>query len=182
MPVKAKKWFTIMAPTIFGGKQIGRTLATDPKALIGRRIDVNTADLTGDPTRYFMKLTFKIVSVQNGRAMTKFDGFKCFRDYVMRLVLKRTTRVDAVQNLTTRDKIRVRVKSIVILPRRVKTSIERSVRDRVRQLIRQEVTSSTLGQFVKRVIAGETKTRILRQTGQIYPLRDFEIRKMEVLS
>jgi small subunit ribosomal protein S3Ae len=100
----------------------------------------------------------------------------------MRLVLKRTTRVDAVQNLTTRDKIRVRVKSIVILPRRVKTSIERSVRDRVRQLIRQEVTSSTLGQFVKRVIAGETKTRILRQTGQIYPLRDFEIRKMEVLS
>jgi len=176
------KWFPILAPKEFGGKEIGEAAVKDPKTLLGRRITVNVADLTGDPTRYYMKLTFRVNDYAAGKAMTSFDAFDLFRDYIARMVLKHTTRLDLVQNLVTRDGKKVRVKSVCILPKDVKTSIAKRVGKEVVNLIKEGVEATTLDRFVKATIAGEIKTKVVRQAGKVYPIKDFEIRRVELLS
>jgi small subunit ribosomal protein S3Ae len=178
---KKPKWFTIMAPRQFGGKEIGVTPATDPKMLLDRRVAVNVAELTGDPTRYYMKLIFRIRSWEGERALTVFDRFDVFRDHIARMVHKYLSRIDIIQDLETHDGRRVRVKSVCTLPTRVKTSIERSVRKRIAELVGGKAKELDLHKFVKATIAGEIKTHVMKQASNVYPIKDFEVRRIELL-
>ena len=47
---KLKKWYTIVAPPVFGNAILGTTPADDPDKLIGRVIESTLYDLTGDFT------------------------------------------------------------------------------------------------------------------------------------
>ena len=60
MAVKGKDWYQIFAPKFFGDKVIGETLALDPNSLTGRVVESSMIDLSDDPTRYYIKLFFKI--------------------------------------------------------------------------------------------------------------------------
>ncbi|RLG34478.1 30S ribosomal protein S3ae, partial [Methanosarcinales archaeon] len=43
---KAKQWYTVLAPKMFGEVKAGETVADEPSKLIGRRIEMTLGDLT----------------------------------------------------------------------------------------------------------------------------------------
>ncbi len=178
---KGKTWFTIISPKFLGEKEIGRTLVSDPKALKGRKVVVALTDLVNNLSKYYMKLIFKIEDIKDSTALTSFDGSECLHDYISRMVLKRTRRVDAVQDLKTKDGVSIRVKSIAIIPKRVKSSIKRAVRDKIREVVKDEVESVSLEEFVENMISDKLRKKVLVEARKVYPVRNFEIRKTEVL-
>lgn len=178
---KAKEWYTIVAPKMFGGKEIGKTPASDQKKLIGRRLIVSPIELTENFGKYYVKLAFKITDVNGNKVYTSFDGSECMRDYISRMILRRVRRVDTVQDLVTKDSLKIRVKSLAIISRRVKSSIKKRVRERMRELVKDSVEKMSLEEFMEKVLSDELKNRILRELRMIYPVRNFEFRKTEML-
>lgn len=178
---KTKTWFTIVAPKLFNERELAKTVVSDPNNLIDRRISVSLMDLINDFSKYYMKFIFRIKKVEGEKAFTEFDSSECLRDYISRMVLRRVRRVDTVQDLETKDGRKIRVKGLVIIPRRIKTTIKKTIRNKVREVIKTEVENSTLDDFVKKIVSDEIKVKIMREARKIYPIRNFEIRKTEVL-
>jgi len=178
---KVKDWFTIVAPKMFGEKEIGRTMVADPEALVGREITLSLMELANNFAKYYMKFSFKVKKIEGSKAFSDFDGSECLRDYISRMILRRVRRIDTVQDLQTKDGVKIRVKGLAIAPRKIKSSVEKIVRKRLKEMIKEEVESSSLDDFVQKIINDDIKNKILKEARKIYPVRNFEIRKTEIL-
>jgi small subunit ribosomal protein S3Ae len=177
---KGEQWYTLIAPKMFDEVEFGQTVAGDPEHLAGRKISASLMELINDFHKYYMKFSFKVVSVDGARALTEFDGAEIMRDYISRMVTRWARRVDTVQDLTTKDGVQVRVKGVAIIPRRVKSSIKSAVRNEIRKIIAADVAEATLEDLIKAVISDSIKKHVLRNVQKIYPMRSFEIRKVEL--
>ena len=182
MAKKTKDWVSIQAPAFFDEKIIGRTLSSDPKMLIGRKMTVNSMDLTGNLSKYYVKVIFRINDVNGSTAKTSFAGSECVRDYISRMVVRRVRRIDSIQDLRTKDGANIRIKGIAITSRKVKSSVEKIIRKRIMEMIKERVESTTLESLVRQILSDEIKNRILQEVRRIYPIRNFEIRKTQILS
>lgn len=181
-PKKGKReWYAVLAPPYFGGKKIGETPAYDPKHLVGRKLTISAMDLVDDISKYYLKLTFLITGVDKKVAKTEFNSSECLRDYIARMVVRRVTRVDVVQDSVTKDGKKVRVKSLVVLPRKPSHAVRREVRKKVKSEIESIMKDCTLSDFVMGLLNEKWKKKLSKEIGKIYPLRNFEIRKTEVL-
>lgn len=179
---KGKKWFTIIAPKVFGERELAKTMAVDQELLVGRRIVVSLIELTNDFSKYHMKFFFRIKKVEGEKAFTEFDGSECLRDYISRMVIRRVRRVDTVQGLKTKDDKVIIVKGLTVLSRKIKSNVKKIIRKSVAEAIKAEVENSTLDEFINNIISNEMKNKILKENRKIYPIRNFEIRKTEVIS
>jgi len=56
---KKKRWFTVLAPSIFRSAEIGHVLAFEPNNLIGRVIKADCGQLTGSPRDQSKKVSLK---------------------------------------------------------------------------------------------------------------------------
>lgn len=179
---KTKEWYSIISPQIFGENEVGKTMAADSEQLMGRKIILNVIELVENTDKFFMKVSLKVKKIDGKNLYTEFDGTEYMRDYISRMILRRIRRVDVIEDLKTKDGIKLRVKGLVIISRRVKSTIQKSIRSDVKKLIKKEVESSTLEDFINGIISDDIKQRTLSQIRKIYPVRNFEIRKTELLS
>jgi len=177
---KKKDWFLIIAQPF--GKEVGKTLAEEADQLIGRRISVPLVELINDFNKYYMKFYFRIKKIEGNNAIAEFDGSECLRDYISRMIVRRVRRIDVIQDLKTKDGRKIRVKSLVVVSKRVKSTMEKTIRKKVETLMEEEVKNSTLEEFIQKIISDEIKNKAIKGVSKIYPVRHFEIRKTEVLS
>ena len=180
--LKGKEWYVLVAPNMFKEKIIGETPVGDPKTLIGRRVDVNLIKLVDDLSKYYMKFYFKIKHVKENKAYTEFDGLECLRDYISRLIRYHIKRIDIIQDLTTKDGVKIRVKTIIITRKKMKKSVEINLKEFVQDKIKKEIESSKLDEFIENIINDTLKNSVMNEGSKIYPIRAFEIRKVERLS
>lgn len=178
--IKGKQWITIISPKIFGEKEIGQTLVTTPENLVGKNVVLSAVEVIGDFNKYYLKFRFKVKSVLAGKAYTEFNGSECLQDYISRMVLRRVRRIDSVQDIVTKDNIKVRVKGLTIVSKRVKSSLESKIREYVSELIKSMVESYTSEKLIEKFISNEIKNAIIKEGRKLYPIRNFEIRKIEV--
>jgi small subunit ribosomal protein S3Ae len=178
--LKGKDWYQITAPKFFGDFVIGETPSFDPIRLKGRVIETSLTDITGDPNKYYLKFYFKIEGVKDKRAITKFVGHDCTRDFLARIVRRRSTRIDTNDIIKLLDN-KIRVKSVAISNRRVSQTVETKVRRIVRETIIKELEKMKTEEFIREIIDGKLQARIRKNVSKVYPLRYFEFRKTEVL-
>ena len=178
--LKGKDWYQITAPKFFGDFIIGETIAFDPVQLKGRIIETSLTDITGDPNKYYLKFYFRIDSIDGNKAVTKFIGHDCTRDYLARIVRRRKTRIDTNDIISLLDN-KIRVKSIAISNRRVSHPVEVKVRRIVREMIISEIEKLKTEEFIREIIDGKLQSKIKKSVSKVYPLRFLEFRKTEVL-
>ena len=179
--LKGKEWYQIVTPKFLGEVVIGETPALDASNLPGRTIETSLTDITGDISRYYVKLFFKVSEINGQKAFTKFLGHDTTRDFIARIVQTRTTRIDTSEIITLADSVKFRIKSIAITNRTVSNLVETSLRNGIREKVIEEVSKLTTEQFVKELLAGTLQQKIKKSASKIYPLRFFEFRKTEVL-
>lgn len=178
---KAKEWYSIIAPRLFGEIDIGKTMTSNPDSLVGRRIKISLAELTNDYGKFYVKFIFKIRRIEGTKAYAEFDGSEVLQDYISRMILRRVRRIDTVQDLQTKDGIKIRVKGLAVIPRRIKSSIMGRIRNQIREMMKEEVEQANFEDLIDKIINDEIKGRILRTARQTYPVRNFEIRKTEII-
>ncbi|MEM5799667.1 MAG: hypothetical protein QXZ43_03305 [Candidatus Aenigmatarchaeota archaeon] len=178
--IKGKDWFTIIAPKMFQEKILGETPGDDVKKVIGRIIEVPLVMITNDMSKYYLKAKMKIVKIDGLKAYTDLAGLECLRDHIARMIRYRITRIDTVQRLETKDGKKVAVKSVIVTNRRVTRGIEKEIKKYVEDIIAKTVSENTLDDFLTKVLKDSIKQKIMKEGSKIYPLRFFEIRKLEI--
>jgi len=169
-----------MAPKLFDEREIGRTMVAEPEHLIGRKISLSLIELTNNFEKFYMKFNFRVVKTEGNKAFTEFDSSECMQDYISRMILRRVRRIDTVQDLKTKDGVEIRVKGLAVISRRVKSSIQKKIRNDIKEMIKEFVENSTFEEIVMSIINDELKNIILRQSRKTYPVRNFEVRKTQV--
>jgi len=178
--IKGKDWYVLIAPKIFQEKVLGETPSDDPKKIISRTVEIPLVLLTNDMSKYYFKVKMKVVRVDGLKAYTEFAGLECLRDHIARVIRHRVTRIDTVQRLETKDGKKIAVKTVIVTNRRVTKGVEKDIKKFVEDLIAATVKESSLDEFVTKILKDSIKQRVLKEGSKIYPLKFFEVRKLEV--
>ncbi len=166
---------------MFNGVVLAETPAIDSSAIIGRRILVNVSQLTGQSSKHYMNLTFKIDAVDGKKASTVFDGYSSTRDYMFHVVRKRTEKVRHVRNVETKDGWRLQVVALLILNRKTDAKVKGKIRKIIDSQLEAGAKKSDIEGFVKDIVAGAMQKEMKRLGNKVYPVRFSEVESIEVL-
>ncbi|MEM2394409.1 MAG: 30S ribosomal protein S3ae [Candidatus Bathyarchaeia archaeon] len=179
---RSKAWYAVLAPPYFGNVELGTIPADEQEKLIGRVIEATLYDITGDFTHQYLKLYFQIIRVDGKNAQTMFKGHEYSRDYLRSLVRRRTTKVDGIFNVSTKDGYRFRVAVVAFTLTRIETSKERSIRKVMAKIVEEKSAVLTMDQFVQEMVLGKLASDIYNEAKKIAPLRHVGVRKSKLLT
>lgn len=178
---KTKKKYRIVAPESFGNKEIGVTFASDEASLIGRTITVSLSELDGEYAKAHYRIKFRIIKATESEAKTEFAGQYIVQEYIRSLVRKRSTRVDAVVDVMTKDNLRVRLKFLAIGLSRMQKMQRTAIRKKLEELAKENAGKRTFDELMKELIFGRLLSAMHRDCNKFYPLKKLELRATELL-
>lgn len=176
-----KAWYVVMTPNYFGNVELGAIPADDPKKLSGRILDATLYDITNDFAHQYLKMYFQVTKVDGKTAKTVFQGHEYSRDYLRSLIRRRTTLIDAVLNVTTKDKYKLRVAVSAFTLNRVKTSQEAAIRNIMGQIVSEKANILAFDQFAQEVVLGKIASDIYNEAKKVAPMRHVGIRKSKLI-
>lgn len=179
---RSKTWYTVVAPPYFGNIELGTIPAGETENLIGRVVESSLYDITGDFAHQYLKMYFQITSVEGKTARTVFKGHEYSRDYLRSLVRRRTTKVDGILNVSTKDGYNFRVAVSAFTLSRIKTSQEQAIRKVMAKIMQEKSGSLTMDQFVQEMVLGKIASDIYNEAKKIVPLRHVGVRKSKLLT
>lgn len=182
MKTKEKKsWFEIRANEAFENKIIGEALAVESKELLNKRIEIGLPELYENSQRFFVKVIFKVLKVEDKNIIAYFDGHEIIREYISHIVRRGVTRVDNNIVILTKDGSKIRVKGILLFASRVSYSICKKARKIMNEIIENVAKNNNIDDFAKLIILGDLGKLIKERCEKIYPVSVVDIRKSEVI-
>jgi len=179
---KAKRWFTVLTPPYFGERELFDVPADGPDKLLKRVLEATLYDVTGEDIRQqVIKLYFQIVGVEDNRAKTIFKGHEYSRDFLRSLIRRRTSKVDGIFDITTKDGYKIRVYPCALTQYRINTSQQKAIRAIMREVLEQKARELTFAQFVQEMVLGKIASDIYNEAKKIAPLRHVGIRRSKLL-
>ncbi len=172
----------IAAPPYFGNVELGMVPAQEQDQLIGRVAEATLYDITGDFSHQYLKMFFQVTAIEGKTARTVFKGHEYSRDYLRSLVRRRTTKVDGLFNLTTKDGYKLRIAVSALTLSRIKTSQEKTIRHIMNKTINEKAAALTLDQFVQEMVLGKIASDIYNEAKLVAPLRHVGIRKSKLVA
>jgi small subunit ribosomal protein S3Ae len=179
---RGKAWYMVVAPPFFGNVELGALPAEEPEQLIGRVVEATLYDITSDFSHQYLKMFFQINEIDGKTARTLFKGHEYSRDYLRSLVRRRTTKVDGLFNLTTKDGYKLRVAVSALTLSRIKTSQEKLIRNMMEKTINEKAAALTLDQFVQEMVLGKIASDVYNKAKKVAPLRHVGIRKSKLIA
>ncbi len=179
---RSKSWYTVVAPSYFGNVELGAVPADEPEKIIGRVVDATLYDVTNDFAHQYLKMYFQITEIDGKTAKTTFKGHEYSRDYLRSLVRRRTTKVDGLFNLTTKDGYKLRVAISAFSLSRIRTSQEKEIRAIMERIIKEKASALTLDQLAQEIVLGKIASDIYNEAKKIAPLRHVGIRKSKLVT
>jgi small subunit ribosomal protein S3Ae len=179
---RGKAWYMVVAPPFFGNVELGAVPAEEQERLIGRVVEATLYDITGDFSHQYLKMFFQINEIDGKTARTLFKGHEYSRDYLRSLVRRRTTKVDGLFNLTTKDGYKLRVAVSALTLSRIKTSQEKIIRNMMVKIISEKAAALTLDQFVQEMVLGKIASDVYNKAKKVAPLRHVGIRKSKLVA
>ncbi len=179
---KLKRWYTIVAPPVFGEAPVGTTPADDPNKLIGRVIETTLYDITGDYMQVHIKLRFQVIEVDGNVAKTRFKGHELARDYIKVLTRRKSSKIQGIFNVETKDGYGLRVTVMVFTSYRCKTSQKKAIRKIMKEIVEKTAREQTFDEFIQSMIFDKISAEIFEQAKKIYPIRKVEVYKSKLLT
>ena len=152
---KAKQWYKVVSPEMFGRVPFGETIANDPERIVGRIIETTLGDLTNNFSKQNTKLKFRVDRVAGDSAYTKFLGHEMTTDYVRSLVKRRTSRIDSIVDVTTTDGYQVRIKPSCFTVKRARANQVKAIRELSKRVVMERSKNLDLNQLIQDVVGGK---------------------------
>ena len=179
---KQKQWYTLIAPPMFAEQVLGTTPVDDPSKLIGRIIETTLFDLSGSFDQIHIKLNFEVYNVVGNIAKTRFVGHDFARDYLRALIRRKSTRLDGIFNVTSKDGFKLRVSVIALTTHRCQNSHQRQIREVMQEVVQRKAKELNFQDLVQQAVLGKIASEIHNNVKKIFPLRNVEVRKSRLLS
>lgn len=178
---KLKKWCEVLAPELFNNISLGTVPADDPDKLIGRVMETTLYDVTGDISQVHVKLYFQIIKVEGDKAYTWFKGHELARDYMRSLVRRKSSKIQGIFDITTKDGYVLRITIVALTSYRCKSSQKRAIRRIMRDYITSRAPELTLAELVSETLSYKISNEIAEHARKIYPIRRVEVYKTKLL-
>ena len=177
---KAKGWYKIHVPEVFGKTYIGDTISNDPATVQGRILQTTLGEIIQDYTKQHIKIRVKVTSVTGDAAYTEFVGHELTRDYMRSMVKRRTSRIDTILPVRTKDGKNLRITMTCLTLTRANLSQVHAIRSAMTQFMTSYAAQRELPAFVKEMVSGEITKGLFKLVKPIYPVRRVEIVKSRV--
>ena len=129
-----------------------------------------------------MKMYFQVSDVEGKTASTIFKGHEYSRDYLRSLVRRKTTRVDRIIDVTTKDGYKLRLSVSAFSLARINTSQEQGIRAVMKEIVEKKAGELTFDQFVQEAVLGKIASDVYNEAKKVAPLRHVGIRKSKLVS
>lgn len=178
---RAKEWYDILAPSMFGSSKIGETLASEPEKVKGRVLETSLGDLIDDFSKTHIKIFLKIKEIEDYKAKTEFVSHDMSREYVRSQVRRRATKVDVITDVTTSDGRKVRITAIAVTLNRAKKPQRKSIHSRMEEYIQDKASEYDFDQLAQQMVLGKFASDIYKNIKDICPIRRVEVKKSKVI-
>jgi len=179
---KRKDWYTVLAPDYFHNVEVGKILSTEAKTLPGKSIDTTVYDMTNDPKKAHMKMLLEITHLEGKKAHTKIRDLELVRAFVRSLVRRRITKIESVVSVETRDAIKVRIKALTITAAKCRSSQKGKIRRAMMKATFELGKAKTFEELLMDTIGEKLQKVIREEINLIYPVRNVEIRRIQVIN
>ena len=177
---KAKSWFKVHVPDNLGKAYIGDTIANDAESVVGRIMQATLGEILNDYAKQHIKMSFKIANVTGDAAYTEFVGHEVTRDYLRSLVKRRSSRIDCIVPVTTKDNKKVRLTVCCYTFARANISQEHAIRNAITQSVAAQAQAWDLTTLLNGIVSGEISRDLFKAVKTIYPTRRVEVIKSKV--
>lgn len=178
---RAKEWYDLIAPPMFGSKKIGETLASEPEKVKGRVIETTLGELVDDFSKNHIKIFLKIREIEDNEAKTEFVSHDMSREYVRSQVRRRATKVDVITDITTSDDRKVRITAIAVTLNRTKSPQKNAIHKRMEEFIKEKAGEYEFEQLAQQMVLGKFASDIYKHIKDICPIRRVEVKKSKLL-
>ncbi|MEM2904831.1 MAG: 30S ribosomal protein S3ae [Candidatus Bathyarchaeia archaeon] len=179
---RAKKWYTVFAPSYFGEVELGSIPVSEGFTPVGRAIETTLYDVTKDFSHQNIGISFQVTDVQGSKASTIFKGHEYARDYLRSIVRRGSTRVDDIFDVTTKDGYRLRLSILACTPRRINSTQSTSLRHMMEKVSYAKAQELLYDQFVQEVVLGKLASDIYNEGKKVVPLRHVGVRKSRLIA
>jgi small subunit ribosomal protein S3Ae len=177
---KAKSWFKVHVPDNLGKAYIGDTIANDAESVVGRIMTATLGEIVNDCAKQHVKMSFKIQTVTGDAAYTEFVGHEVTRDYLRSLVKRRSSRIDTIVPVTTKDNKKVRLTICTYTFARANLSQEHAIRNAIVKAVAVQAQAWDLTTLLNGIVSGEISRDLFKAVKTIYPTRRVEVIKSKV--
>jgi small subunit ribosomal protein S3Ae len=177
---KAKSWFKVHVPDNLGKAYIGDTIANDAESVVGRIMTATLGEIVNDYAKQHVKMSFKIATVTGDSAYTEFVGHEVTRDYLRSLVKRRSSRIDTIVPVTTKDNKKVRLTICTYTFARANLSQEHAIRNAIVKAVAVQAQAWDLTTLLNGIVSGEISRDLFKAVKTIYPTRRVEVIKSKV--
>ena len=176
--VKKKNWYRIVAPALFGGKELGESYLAEAEQAIGRVLRINLKDLTGNVKDQNTYIGFRVDKVDGKSLITSVVSYQLTPAYVRRVVRKNIDRLDDYCVCMTKDGKAVVTKTLMVTLCKTKRSVRAALRHQLPQLLKEEMAKMTFDEFVGALAGMKIQSMLKKRLAKIYPLKELSVRML----
>ncbi len=180
--VAQKDWYEIIAPDMFDKSKITETPSDRKEKIEKRTIKVGLKDLVPTSNKYYMDVFLQVKEIEGKKAHTELVGLSTSKEYVSKLVRRRSDRIDQVMNVKTKDGKKVKVKIMAVTINNTTTSTKKSIRKKIKEIVEEKASKNDYADFMNAVFQDEIQRELKDVCKKIYPLKKIEFRKTELLN
>lgn len=177
---KKKAWIKIFASKQFGNVQVGETLVSEPKKVIGRLVEVSLDMLTNDSRKQYVRIFLKINDVKNEQAYGEFAKYQILDTHLRRMVKAGRSKILDSFKAKTKDKM-VRIKPFILTRYKTTNPVGSRIRGETKKFLEEYLKEKNVTDFVDELVNGNVQRNLRMRLNKIYPINVCEIRMMEVL-
>lgn len=171
-----KIWYRILAPKIFGEKEIGESYLTKAEDALGRSLNTNLKELTDNVRDQNAYIVLRMDKVDGTAIKTSIIGYQLTSSIIRRLVRKNTDRVDDYFTAQVKSGREIVVKTLLITLRQAQKSVKTQLRKQAQEVIKEEMKKGELDLFVANLVNGNIRNLLKKRLNKVYPLREMAVR------
>ena len=152
------------------------------ESLVGRRLWVNLAHLSGDLKDHSIRIRFEIKNIAGEKAETEVIGYDLLGTYIKRIVRPNKDRIDDSFIASSQDNIKLRVKMIYLTRCKVNNSVSRDIMKKGREEIIGIFGKTSYMDVIGEIINNRLQKGLKGVLNKIYPLSNVDVKAIERLS
>jgi ribosomal protein S3AE len=176
-----KKWFNINAPKVLGGKTFGETYLADPEKAINRKVTTSLMNVTGEPSKQSVSVSFRITSKKGDALETSLTKYGINPSAVRKMMRKKRSKVDDSFVVKTKDGLIIRIKPVLITKGKTKGSVLAILKHKSREFIATTLKNRNFDDLIKGLVEKKFQKELAMALKKIQPVVISEIRQVIIL-
>ncbi len=173
---KKKNWYRLIAPQMFQSKEVGETFAEDSSKLMGRTVDSNLFQLTGNIKKQSIGVTLQVNEVKNDQGYTYIKDFHLQPSNIRKMSRKEMSKIEDSFVCLTSDKKQIRIKPILTTRSKANAKALKALRRVARNVIIKRINSLSYDKLMEDLVNLNIQKLMKDPLEKIFPLKQCQIK------